>query len=89
MSQQPDNKPGAYYVTVLDGGKMGRLLGPFIDDHAAALAMVDKVRAKAEEFDPRAAFYAFGTARLPTDGSVLLKAGLLNPNFGMPSEVPA
>lgn len=83
MGQQPDSKPGAYYVTVIDGKRVGRLLGPFIDDHAGALAMVDQVRAKAEDLDPRAAFYAFGTCRVPADDSVPIRAGLLNKFFGM------
>lgn len=85
MSQAPDIKPGAYYVTVADGGRIGRLLGPFDNDHAGALAMVDKVRVKAEELDPRAAFYSFGTCRIPNDDSVPIRAGLLNKYFGLPA----
>lgn len=83
MNQQPDSKPGMYYVTVIDGARVGRLLGPFENDHAGALAMVDKVRDKAQELDPRAAFYAFGTCRVPGDESALIRAGLLNKYFGM------
>lgn len=65
--QRPDTAPGNYYVSVIDPytGRFGLLLGPFKNDHAAALAMVEKVRAKAEELDWRAHFYAFGTCRLP------------------------
>lgn len=85
MSQAPDNQLGSYYVSVIDGKRVGRLLGPFENDHAGALAMVDKVRVKAEELDPRAAFYAFGTIRLPNDDSVPIRAGLLNKYFGLPS----
>lgn len=80
--QPVDSKPGMYYVTVIDGARVGRLLGPFKNDHAAALSMVDKVRAKAEELDPRAAFYAFGTCRIPGDDTVPIRAGLLNKFFG-------
>lgn len=80
--QTPDTKPGAYYVTVVDGPRVGRLLGPFFDDHAGALAMVDSVRAHAETVDPRAAFYAFGTCRIPADDSVPIRAGLFNKHFG-------
>ena len=83
-TQQPDTKPGHYYVTVIDGPRVGRLLGPFDNDHAAALAMVDQVRAKAEELDPRACWYAFGTCRLPPGDLVPIRAGLLNKFFGMP-----
>jgi hypothetical protein len=80
--QTPDTRPGAYYVTVVDGLKYGVLLGPFINDHAGALAKVDEVRKKAEELDPRAAFYSFGTARWKTDD---LPKGKLNHLFGMPA----
>lgn len=72
--QQPDTKPGFYYVTVMDGRRVGALLGPFVNDHAGALAKVDAARAKANELDPRAAFYAFGTTRSDTD----LGPGALN-----------
>jgi hypothetical protein len=82
--QTPDTQPGAYYVTVLDGRRYGRLLGPFIDDHAGALAMVDVVRKRAEELDPRALFYSFGTCRVPADDSIPLRAGLLNKYFNLP-----
>lgn len=80
MNQQPDNKPGAYYVTVVDGKRFGRLLGPFVNDHAKALSLVDQARAKAEEMDPRACWYSFGTARYPEDDA---KPGVLNRFFGM------
>ena len=83
MKQIADTKQGAYYVTVIDGGRVGRLLGPFYDDHAAALAMLDKVREKATEIDPRAHFYAFGTCRIPSDDSVPIRCGVLNKYFGM------
>lgn len=83
QQQQPDSKPGAYYVSVNDGARASLLLGPFIDDHAGALAMVDQVRAKAEQIDPRAFWYAYGTCRVPNDGSVLIRAGVLNKFFDM------
>lgn len=82
-TQTADTKPGAYYVTVIDGKRVGRLLGPFYDDHGAALAMVDKVRDKAMELDSRAFWYAFGTCRIPADDSVPIRGGLLNKYFGM------
>lgn len=66
-AQAPDTRPGFYYVSVMDGPRRGLLRGPWIDDHAGALAAVDVVRAEAERVDPRAAFYAFGTARSETD----------------------
>lgn len=75
----PDTKPGAYYVSAVDGGRYALLLGPFANDHAAALAMVEPVRAKACELNPRAHWYAFGTCRLPPE--VEAKPGRLNDYF--------
>lgn len=79
--QAPDRQSGAYYVSVVDGTRYSLALGPFIDDHAGALAMVDEVRNKATELDSRAWFYAYGTCRTPKDGD--LRAGTLNDLFGM------
>lgn len=53
---------GRYYVTVVDAGRVGYLLGPY-DTHVEALANVERARGLAEGVDPRAWFYAFGTAR--------------------------
>ena len=82
MGQTPDTKPGPYYVTVADGGRVGRLVGPFIDDHAGALALVDAARRKAEDLDPRAVFYAFGTCRVDAPQG----PGVLNKYFGLSDE---
>jgi hypothetical protein len=79
--QEPDIQPGEYYVSVIDGKKSALLLGPFTNDHAAALAAVDKVRAKAIQIDSKASFYAFGTARLPADDSIPIRTGSLNKYF--------
>ena len=66
--QWPDPRPGFYYVSVIrDGQSPDRhrlLLGPFIDDHARALELVDTVANKAMDLDPRACWYAFGTCRV-------------------------
>lgn len=79
MSQSPDTKPGAYYVSVMRGdGAWRPMVGPFIDNHAAALALVDKARAKAESLDPRAVWYSFGTVRVDSDAP---PAGILNQFF--------
>lgn len=67
--QAPDPRPGYYYVTVVRGSGDYRLLkGPFVNDHAGALAAVDAARFRAYDLDPRAGWYAYGTARLPIDG---------------------
>lgn len=74
MNQQPDTKPGFYYVSVVrSNSNDGRgtdwrpLRGPFVNDHVGALAAVDAARSKACEFDPRGHWYAYGTVRSDTD----------------------
>lgn len=67
-----------FYVTVRDGpDRWAALLGPF-ETHTEALGKVDLGRELARQADPRAAFYAYGTAgsreRLP----VLFPTGRLS-----------
>jgi hypothetical protein len=50
-----------YYVTCVNGARVGYLLGP-LDDHRAALDAVPLVRDLAVQVDRWADFYAFGTA---------------------------
>ena len=50
-----------FYVTVRDGPRTGYLLGPY-RTHREALAQVDRGRSLAYDADPRAPFYAYGTA---------------------------
>lgn len=83
-TQTPDNRPGNYYVSVIDGPKYAKLLGPFAH-HETALDAVKDVRAFAIEHDGKAHFYAFGTCRLPDDDSVPIRAGSLNAYFGLPT----
>lgn len=78
--QAPDTRPGAYYVSVIDGPRCALLVGPFINNHAGALAIVDAVRLKACDLDARGVFYAYGTCRLPLEGATL-RAGSLNAYF--------
>jgi len=78
-TQKPDSQPGYYYVSVADGPRVGLLLGPFENDHAMALSMIEAVRKKAEEMDPWAVFYGFGTCRLPLDSNP--RQGYLNSLF--------
>ena len=85
MTQTADTREGAYYVTVIDGDKSAKLLGPFINDHQAALDMVDAVMQKALELFPSPAQWAaFGTCRFPSDDSVVVRAGSFNKYFGLP-----
>lgn len=73
--QIPDTRPGNYYVSIVDGPKYALLLGPFVDDHQAALDAVQSVRDKAFELNPaQATFAGFGTCRV----SDYSKPGALN-----------
>ncbi|MGF7178388.1 hypothetical protein [Azospirillum doebereinerae] len=80
VTQQPDSRPGFYYVSIVRDSRVGLLAGPFIDDHAAALAWVERARAEAERCDPFAVFDAFGTVRLTSSA----KPGVLNSILGLP-----
>ena len=84
--QVADTKPGEYYVSVIDGTRWAKILGPFTNDHQAALDMVDAVRDKAIELDRKAHFYAFGTCRLEGNDTVPIRCGSLNRFFGLPTE---
>jgi|SRR5882724_7917459 hypothetical protein len=63
-----------YYVSVRDGPRFDLLAGPF-DDHAIALAWVDRATAAANDVWPWSHFYAFGTVAMQ---STYDKPGKLN-----------
>lgn len=65
--RQPDPRPGFYYVTAILRTGTARLLGPFVDDHAGALAAVSAARAEAIRRNRHAAGWAFGTGRFTED----------------------
>lgn len=74
--QKPDTKPGNYYVSaVRDDGRHSMLVGPFRDDHAKALSLVDAATAAANKVDPRAPWYSYGTCRTEYDYD---RPGVLN-----------
>lgn len=77
-TQQPDTRPGHYYVSVVSGDRYGLLAGPF-DTHQSALDRVDECRGLAERHDERACWYAFGTCRRE-DGNVI---GQFNAELGL------
>jgi hypothetical protein len=61
-----DNRPGHYYVSMMDGPKNCLLLGPFAS-HMSALLRVEQARKRAIGLDPWAHFYAFGTCRVDVE----------------------
>ena len=71
---------GNYFVTAIDGPNWFPMSGPYAT-HAEALADVDKALKIANEYDGRAWFMAWGTARMPVDtrhtAGILNKKGLL------------
>ena len=85
--QEPDTKPGHYFVSCIVGRPGGRrvalLAGPFVNDHARALSMVEPARTAAGAADPRAIWYAFGTARLDADHPRADRPGVLNAALGI------
>ena len=85
MNQHPDTAPGSYYVTMVDGARVALLAGPFVNDHAGALAMVDQAHRIAVDLNPMYHFNAFGTARYPSD---VLKPGVLNTQLGIGTMKP-
>lgn len=64
--QEPDLRPGPYFVSAVDPENMLRgwwpMMGPF-EKHQEALDLVEEVRRFAEKHDPRAYFYSWGTVR--------------------------
>lgn len=74
-----------FYVTCLNGPRVGWLLGPF-RTHVEAIAVVGEARRLACELDPWAWFYTFGTARREPGNIV----GVLNKDFGInePGDTP-
>ena len=58
--------PGRYYVTCVDGSDYWKMSGPYLS-HQAALADVDRALKIANEYDGRAWFMSWGTARYPDD----------------------
>lgn len=75
-----------FYVTVIDGSRSGKLLGPY-DTLAEAEGNVTRARVKAQEVDDRAHFYGFGTAKVTTERP--LPPGLFNTLVGLHETAPA
>jgi hypothetical protein len=77
--QQPDPRPGNYYVSMVDGPRFALLAGPFAQ-HAVALDQVEPAKTIAQKLDPWADFYAFGTVRMADDYTT---PGKLNERLGL------
>ena len=80
--QEPDTKPGPYFVTAIDQGpamtrRVMVMSGPY-NTHQQALDAVGMARDTASDIDGRAWFMAWGTARIPdrTQPGNLEKMGL-------------
>lgn len=85
--EQPDGRPGRYYVSMCDGRRWALLYGPFTR-HEDALAAVDMARQMALEADGYAHFYSFGTARA-ADEWLDSPPGVLNPFLPpLPADIP-
>ncbi len=57
-----DSAGSAYYVTIQDAGRSAFVAGPYAS-HGEAEADLELVRNLGEALDPRAVWYAWGTAR--------------------------
>lgn len=67
--ENPDPRPGNYYIAAHDGPKSWLIAGPYAT-HAQAAALKNKVRDHAEKVDPKAVWMDWGTARQEPDASV-------------------
>lgn len=62
-----DHRPGFYYVSAIrDDGRKALVKGPF-PKHREALQAVEATKTTVGRFDPRAPWYAWGTARSEVD----------------------
>jgi hypothetical protein len=73
-----------FYVSVIDGKRRALLAGPY-DTHDEALALVEQVRRKAYDIDPKSHFYAFGTAG--SDEELRTLFGKVAPEQAKPTHV--
>lgn len=65
-AQQPDPRPGFYYVSAIDNrDRSYRIAGPWLT-HQEALDQVEPVRRYAAELSPQSVWYKWGTSRLET-----------------------
>ena len=80
-AQNPDKRPGAYYASVVDGGRFRLLAGP-VATHSEALALVEPAERLIRQRyanDPKLPWYGFGTLRMDETAG----AGILNADLGL------
>jgi len=70
-NQLPDDQPGNYFVSAIDGERRALVSGPYVNDHAAALSAVNECQQLLETVDARSVFYSFGTCRLPSQSDAI------------------
>lgn len=75
----------AYYVSAIDGARKALICGPY-PTHDAALADVTRVKRAAYDVDPRAHWWAWGTASVDTDAAPGLRD--LVGSLGRPEDLP-
>ena len=80
-----DVKNGHYYVSILNGSRKCLALGPFTNNHIAALSQVEQVNDYVSEHYPGGWFYAYGTCRIVTNNP---PAGILNKQLNYPALPP-
>lgn len=88
-ADNPDPRPGPYYVSAVYGNRYALALGPF-DTHAEALRLVRPVRELvAEHGGPREQFAGFGTCRLTLEPEDDAPAGAINSRPDLLEELAA
>lgn len=73
MQFRNDTNPNhkAFYVSAIDGRRIGRFAGPYASREEAEAA-VHTIRLMAEDIEPRAHWWAWGTTSLPEhDGKTM------------------
>ena len=80
-----DIKAGHYYVSIVNGTRKCLALGPFTNNHTAALSQVQRVNDYVGEHYPGGCFYAYGTCRVITNSP---PEGKLNKQLGFPMVPP-
>lgn len=73
-ANEVDDRPGFYYVSIIDGDRFGLLAGPY-PSHREALDMVQPARQASYRVNSaQSSFSGFGTCRLEKSAG----AGILN-----------